>query len=211
MNGVANSAMVDYHDDAEIIRHCQQNDQRAYTALVEKYQDRAFWVAYNMVGNAEEARDVIQEAFVRVFRAIQRFDFNMSFYTWLYRIVSNLSIDHLRKMKRRRPVRLDDLGDKASEFVEQVSPSARIEESEVKREVHAVLDKLPPNYKNVIVLRDIEGLSCKEIAAVTGARHPTVRWRLHTARKLFKEKWNRHQSRTARKASPSAEMDLETE
>ncbi len=211
MNNVANSAMVDYQDDAEIIRYCQQNDQRAYSALVEKYQDRAFWVAYNMVGNAEEARDVIQEAFVRVFRAIHRFDFNMSFYTWLYRIVSNLSIDHLRKMKRRRPVRLDDLGDKASEFMEHDSPSARLEVSETKREVHAVLDKLPPHYKNVIVLRDIEGLSCKEIAAITGASHPTVRWRLHTARKLFKEKWSRQQSRKSRKTASPAETDFETE
>lgn len=211
MNNTASSAMVDYQDDAEIIRHCQQNDQRAYAALVEKYQDRAFWVAYNMVGNAEEARDVIQEAFVRVFRAIQRFDFNMSFYTWLYRIVSNLSIDHLRKMKRRRPVRLDDLGDKASEFAEHESPSARLEESEVKREVHAVLDMLPPHYKTVIVLRDLEGLSCKEIAAVTGASHPTVRWRLHTARKLFKEKWNRHQSRSARKGTFLDETDNDSE
>jgi RNA polymerase sigma-70 factor (ECF subfamily) len=199
--------MAEFQDDAEIIRQCQLDDQRAYTALVEKYQERAFWVAYNMLGNSEEARDVVQEAFVRVFRAIHRFDFNMSFYTWLYRIVSNLAIDQLRKLKRRRPVRLDDIGEQAGESPESEAPSARLEESELKREVHQVLGELPPHYKAVLVLRDLEGLSCKEIAAVTGASHPTVRWRLHTARKLFKEKWNRYLSRSSRGAADGTQAD----
>jgi RNA polymerase sigma-70 factor, ECF subfamily len=200
--------MIEFQDDADIIRHCQRNSQEAFTALVEKYQERAFWVAYNMLGNREEARDVVQEAFVRVFRAIDRFNFNMSFYTWLYRIVSNLSIDQLRKFKRKRPVRLDDLGDMAGDFPEDDSPSARIEESELKREVREVLSELPPHYKAVLSLRDLEGLSCKEIAAVTGASYPTVRWRLHTARKLFKEKWTRHQNRPSRKTADDASFDL---
>jgi len=204
---LSGTAMVDFQDDAEIIRHCQQGDQRAYTVLVERYQDRAFWVAYNMLGNQEEARDVVQDAFVRVFRAIHRFDFNMSFYTWLYRIVSNLSIDQLRKLKRRRPVRLDDLGEMAGEFSDSETPSASLEEDEMKREVRTVLDQLPPHYKIVLVLRDLEGLSCKEIAAITSAGHPTVRWRLHTARKLFKEKWQRYQSRSARKAADGLESN----
>jgi RNA polymerase sigma-70 factor (ECF subfamily) len=204
---LAGTAMADFQDDAEIIRYCQQGDQRAYAALVDRYQDRAFWVAFNMLGNQEDARDVVQEAFVRVFRAIHRFDFNMSFYTWLYRIVSNLSIDQLRKLKRRRPVRLDDLGELAGELSGSETPSAGIEEDEMKREVRAVLDELPPHYKIVLVLRDLEGLSCKEIAAVTGASHPTVRWRLHTARKLFKEKWERYQSRSSRRAAEGLESD----
>ena len=199
--------MVDYQDDAEIIRQCQRGDQRAYKALVERYQDRAFWVAFNMLGNQEEARDVVQDAFVRVFRAIHRFDFNMSFYTWLYRIVSNLSIDQLRKLKRRRPVRLDDLGDSPGGLSESRTPHDRLEDDETRREVRTVLDQLPPHYKIVLVLRDLEGLSCKEIAAVTGASHPTVRWRLHTARKLFKEKWQRHQSRSSKRGADESQTD----
>jgi RNA polymerase sigma-70 factor (ECF subfamily) len=174
---------------------------------VERYQDRAFWVAFNMLGNHEEARDVVQDAFVRVFRAIHRFDFNMSFYTWLYRIVSNLSIDQLRKLKRRRPVRLDDLGDSPEGLSESQTPHDNLEEDETKREVRAVLDQLPPHYKIVLVLRDLEGLSCKEISAVTGASHPTVRWRLHTARKLFKDKWQRHQSRSSKRAADELRID----
>ena len=196
--------MADYQNDAEIIRECQRGDQKAYAALMEKYQERAFWVAYNMVSNQDEARDVVQEAFIRVFRAINRFDFNMSFYTWLYRIVSNLSIDHLRKLKRRRPVSLDVVEEKSGDDTGKESPSAGIEESEMKNEVHEVLDELPPHYKAVLVLRDLEGMSCKEIAAVTNTTHPTVRWRLHTARKQFKEKWIRRQNRSMRSAQDGA-------
>jgi len=193
---LASIAMAEFQNDAEIIRRCQRNDQRAFTSLVEKYQERAFWVAYNMLGDQEEARDVVQEAFVRVFRAIDRFDFNMSFYTWFYRIVSNLSIDRLRRLKRRHPLRLDDVGNGFPSGED--APSARIEEDELKEEVRVLLDELPPQYKIVLTLRDLEGLSCKEIAAVTGASHPTVRWRLHTARKMFKEKWERRRSISSR-------------
>jgi len=185
-------------DDNEIIRLCQQGDQRAFTLLVDKYQDRVFWVAYNMLGNAEEAKDVVQDAFVRVFRALDRFDFNMNFYTWFYRIVSNLAIDQLRKLKRKRPVSIEELGDQTDHLHESRKPSAKLEEDELKEGVRAILDELPPHYKIVLVLRDLEGLSCKEIAAVTDTSHPTVRWRLHTARKLFKEKWIRQENRSER-------------
>ena len=187
--------MTEFENDAEIIRYCQQGDQDAYAALVEKYKERAYWVAYNMVGNQEEAMDVAQDAFLRVFRAIDRFNFNLSFYTWLYRIVTNLAIDHLRRLGKRKTVRLEDVGESAEKSPKDEAPSARIEESELKKEVRVVLDQLPPNYKTVLVLRDLEGLSCKEISSVTGASYPTVRWRLHTARKIFKEKWERHNKR----------------
>lgn len=193
--------MPEFKNDAEIIRQCQTGDDMAYVALVERYQGKAFWVAYNMLGNQEDARDVVQEAFVRVFRSISRFDFNMSFYTWLYRIVTNLSIDQLRKLKKRHSVRIDDVGEKPEALSDRTSPSARIEESELKKDIRIVLDQLPENYKTVMVLRDIEGLSCKEIASITGASHPTVRWRLHTARKQFKEKWQRYQKRRSEKAA----------
>ncbi len=193
-------AMPEFKNDADIIRQCQKGDDQAYVALVERYQDKAFWISYNMLGNKEDARDVVQEAFVRVFRSISRFDFNMSFYTWLYRIVTNLSIDQLRKLTKRHAVRIDDVGEGPAALSDRASPSDRIEESELKATIRTVLDQLPENYKTVMVLRDIEGLSCKEIASITGTSHPTVRWRLHTARKQFKEKWQRYQKRRSEKA-----------
>ncbi|MHC4943424.1 MAG: RNA polymerase sigma factor [Planctomycetota bacterium] len=185
--------MTESRSDGDIIRSCQDGDQMAYADLVTRYQERAFWVAYNLLGNAEEARDAAQEAFVRVHRAIDRFDFNMNFYTWLYRIVTNLAIDRMRKLKKHQAVALNGLEEVLKDPSGQNRPSFQLEEEELKLAVRRVLDILPEKYKTILVLRDIEGHSCKEIAAITGASHATVRWRLHTARKLFKESWERDQ------------------
>lgn len=185
--------MTEPISDGDIIRACQKGSDDAFTQLVGRYQDKAFWVGYNLLGNTEEARDVAQEAFVRIFRAIDRFDFNMSFYTWLYRIVTNLAIDRLRKLKKHRPVGLGGLDEIIRDPADDRHPSARIEKEELKTSVRSILKTLPDKYKTILVLRDIEGLSCKEISSIIGASHATVRWRLHTARKLFKEKWERDQ------------------
>ena len=183
--------MAQTSSDGDLIRACQKGDEDAFAQLVARYQDKAFWVAYNLVGNAEDARDIGQEAFVRVFRALDRFDFNMSFYTWLYRIVTNLAIDRLRKTRKHPPVALNEIEDMLRDTHGDNHPSFRMEREELKSSVRSVLQTLPDKYRTVLVLRDIEGLSCKEISSVTGTSHATVRWRLHTARKLFKEKWER--------------------
>lgn len=183
--------MAEPKSDTDIIRACQEGDQAAYSTLVTRYQERAFWVAYNMLGNAEEARDAAQEAFLRVYRAIDRFDFNMNFYTWLYRIVTNLSIDRLRKLKKNKAVAIAGLEESIKDPSGENRPSHQLEQDETKELVRKVLERLPDKYKSILVLRDIEGHSCKEIASITGASHATVRWRLHTARKLFKESWER--------------------
>ena len=83
--------------DIDVLRRCQAGDESAYRELLERYQKRAFWIAYNLIHDVEESRDLAQEAFVRVFRSIHSYDPSRSFYTWLYRIVMNLAIDHLRK------------------------------------------------------------------------------------------------------------------
>ena len=122
----------------------------------------------------------------------------MNFYTWLYRIVTNLAIDHLRKLKKTRAVALIGLEDVITDPGEDQNPSSRMEKQDLKKTVRSMLDKLPEKYKAILVLRDIEGLSSKEIASVIGASHATVRWRLHTARKMFKEKWERDQKSSDR-------------
>ena len=183
--------MAQSASDGDLIRASQAGDEDAFARLVARYQDKAFWVAYNLVGNVEDARDIGQEAFVRVYRALDRFDFNMSFYTWLYRIVTNLSIDRLRKTRKHTVVGLNELEELLKDTAGDNHPSFRMEREELKASVRSVLHTLPEKYRTVLVLRDIEGLSCKEISSITGTSHATVRWRLHTARKLFKEKWER--------------------
>jgi RNA polymerase sigma-70 factor (ECF subfamily) len=175
-------------DDGTLVELVKKGDMDAFGELVERYKNRITWLAQKMVGNYEDAREISQDAFVRVFRSIARFKTGMNFYTWLYQIVSNLCIDHLRKHKRTRKVSLEDLG----EFdADAGAPDDPLHVDELKYNVHKVLDKLPEKYKLVIVLRDIEGLSCKEISGVIACSHATVRWRLHRARNLFRDMWNK--------------------
>jgi RNA polymerase sigma-70 factor (ECF subfamily) len=171
-------------EERELIRRSQKGDEEAFRELVERYEKRAYWVACNMVHSHEEARDITQEAFLRVYRSIDRFKLKMNFYTWLYQIVMNLSIDRLRRQAIFRPASLDSIGERQDT---QEAPDANIERTELRETVRRVLDKLAPKYKAVITLRDIEGLSCREIAEIVGCTHATVRWRLHRARLIFKK------------------------
>jgi len=174
--------------DAALVERCRAGDEVAYRALVERYQKKAYWIAYDMLGDKEEALDVAQEAFVRVFRSIDRFDTSRKFTTWLYRIVSNLCIDALRKIPKQRAISLESIGDT---IPRGEIPSEALERTELGRQIEQILAVLPSKYRLMIVLRDLEGHSCKEIARIVGCSHANVRWRLHKARKLFQEYWER--------------------
>ncbi len=189
--------------DGELIRACQAGDESAFAELVQRYHGRAYWVAYGLVNSQEEAQDVIQDAFLRVFRALDRFDFNQNFYTWLYRIVVNLAIDRIRKLSKSKSVALDDVGEPASPPSVDFSPGRGMELDETSKEVREVLTRLPEKYRTVMVLRELNGLSCKEIAGIVRSSHATVRWRLHMARKYFKEEWERREQRSDRREMPS--------
>ena len=179
--------------DHDLIRRAQQGEEYAFSELVHRHEERACRVAWSLVANREDARDLAQEAFLRVFRSLDRFDFKHGFTTWLYRIVTNLAIDHLR---RRRPAMSTtgpdgeepdlDLHDEGAPM-----PSAEMEREETATLVRACIDRLPPHFRTAMSLRELEGLSCKKIAEIVGATHVTVRWRLHRGRKLFQDEWER--------------------
>ena len=182
--------------DHELIRRAQAGEESAFSDLVRRHQRRAWRVARNMVPSDEDAEDLAQEAFLRVFRSLERFDFQHDFTTWLYRIVTNLSIDFLR---RRRPVvstsSVADDDEVELDFSDprDEQPSDFIEAEETAGEVQECLAALAPHFQAVLVLRELEGLACTEIADIVGATHVTVRWRLHRGRKLFQEEWERRQ------------------
>jgi RNA polymerase sigma-70 factor, ECF subfamily len=108
--------------DEDLVRTCQSTGaagrDEAFRELVERYQDRAFWIAKGMVRNPDDARDVAQDAFIRVFKSVERFDPKLKFYTWFYQIVVNLSIDHLRRSKKRTRLSIDDLGENGEGTIE---------------------------------------------------------------------------------------------
>lgn len=194
-------------DDHELVRRAQAGDADAFGELVQRHEGRAWRVARQMVPDAEEARDLAQEAFLRVYKSLDRFDFQHEFTTWLYRIVTNLGIDHLR---RRRPIVVGGGGDDEEgpvrEDVDEKAPqpSERLERSETAALVRQCIDALPEHFRVVLALRELEGLTSQEISRIVGATPVTVRWRLHRARKLFAEQWGLLEERRERQREAAA-------
>lgn len=175
-------------EDPDLVRLSQQGDHDAFGELVQRYQRRAYWVSFHLVGDPDEARDIVQESFIRAYRSLARFDFQYRFYTWFYQIVTNLSIDSLRRRSRRPRVSFDDVGPVSTK---DRGPYGRVAADELKSQVREVLETLPPKYKLVMVLRDIEGIESEEIARIINRTHSTVRWRLFKARQIFRENWEK--------------------
>lgn len=189
-SAVADLAGAAQISDAELVRRTMAGQHDPFAALVARYQKRAFWIAFHVLGRTEDARDVTQEAFVRLFRSLARYDFTRSFYTWFYRIVMNLAIDHLRKLRSSGACRIDDLLPGLSDE-RQAAGSAPLEREEENATVWRVLERLDAKFRAVLVLRDIHGLSCREIAPILRVTHATARWRLHRGRQMFRDHWER--------------------
>ncbi|MDP6359557.1 MAG: sigma-70 family RNA polymerase sigma factor [Planctomycetota bacterium] len=176
--------------DIDLLRKCREGDRQtaddAFAVLVSRYGPRLYRMAYRVLNDRFEAWDICQEAFVRAFTSLDRFDERLSFYTWLYRIGMNLTIDHLRRKKVRKSVALEE-PDRFDSL--QPPPDKILEDSEQAQEVQRVLGLLPEKYRMILVMRDMEGFAPREIAKIVKVPASLVRWRLHHARKLFKERW----------------------
>jgi RNA polymerase sigma-70 factor (ECF subfamily) len=192
--------------DYELIRAAQRGEEPAFAELVRRHEERAVRVALALISNREDARDLAQEAFLRVFRNLERFDFQHEFTTWLYRIVTNLAIDLLRK---RRPAMSTSAEEEEEADLDLAdpdgpAPSHSMEQMETAERVRACIDRLAPHFRSVMILRELEGLPCTEIARIVGTTHVTVRWRLHRGRKLFLEEWERMESELSKKKTSEA-------
>ena len=175
-------------EETELLRRSQAGDQDAFGRIVEKHWKRAFWTAYDVLYDHDRAQDVAQEAFVKVHRALQSYDLGRDFASWLYRIVLNLAIDHKRRRDRDRSIptdKVEEVMDARKVMVEDEEKAATIER------VETVLKGLPDKYRIPLTLKDIDGLSVEEVAEVLDVSYSTVRWRLHKARTLFRERWRR--------------------
>ena len=180
-------------DDATMVEAVRQGDSTAYRGLVEKYQGRVYSMVYGMVRNREDARDITQDAFVKAYRKLDSFRTESSFYTWLYKIAMNLAIDFLRKRKRRGTGEFDegiaarDAGGDISDIHHAESPRRVVERKQLYSAIMDALQKLPEDQRQVILLRELEGLSYKEIADVMGVKEGTVMSRLFYARKKLQK------------------------
>ena len=179
--------------DAEIIRRCLAGDERAYRQLLELYQRQVYTLALRMVRQVEDAEDLAQETFVRMFRALDRYDPSRPFPAWLFTIASRLCIDHLRR-RRLRPVSLfqREAGSTEERMIDVEDPGLRPDEltshGEEERRAQELIDSLPPHYRIVVLLRHQQGLSYEEIADALHLPLGTVKARIHRARALLKRR-----------------------
>jgi len=170
--------------DPQLIERSLRGDDDAFRALVERYERKAFAVAVSIVRDHDEASNICQEAFLRVYRRLDSFDGQSQFFTWLYRIIHNLSIDHLR---RARPtVSLEEsLYHRAALAHVDTDPVWRLESNRLGERIRDALDRLSPAHREVVTLREINGLSYKQIADVMDCAIGTVMSRLFHARKVL--------------------------
>ncbi len=175
--------------DEELFVLTREGEREAFRILVERYEGRALHVARGIVGSMETAHEVAQEAFLKAYAARDRFDAKRSFATWFFRILRNQAVDRLRRQAPGTPGAATELvGDFGSGTPLPESQASAAERREL---VRRVLDALPGPFREVLVLRELEGLACTDIARRLGTTPGTVRWRLHHARKLFREHWER--------------------
>lgn len=164
-----------------------QGDRAAYGSIVQKYQDRLFAALVRITGCPEEAEDVAQEAFVQALRKLDTFQQSAAFYTWLYRIAFNLSATRARRKRPRAS--LDELRESGgSEPADRDgAPEEPLMLKERAKQVHAALGELAEDYRQVVVLRELEGCDYEQIASILGIPLGTVRSRLFRAREQLRE------------------------
>ncbi len=186
--------MVDL-DDIKLVERTQQGDQQAFSQLFAKYQKKVFNLCFRFVDDYEEAKDLTQETFVRVYNGIKKFRQEASFSTWLYCIASNTCKNKLRHWKTQPKVMSldetfeteDDEMTRQVEDKNDLTPLVKAETKEVQEQVQTAIKSLSAEHREVIILRDIQGCSYEDIAASLGCNLGTVKSRLSRARLELKD------------------------
>jgi RNA polymerase sigma-70 factor, ECF subfamily len=176
--------------DGELVKRCQAGDAAAFGDLVTRYRNRVYTMVYGMVQNEQDAWDLSQEGFLKAWRSIHRFKGQSSFYTWLYRIMTNVTIDALRRKGVRGETEFDDRtvparvepGSRTTPS-EAPLPHRKLERGELKKKIDEAIAKLSPEHRAVIVMKELEELQYNEIADILDCSIGTVMSRLFYARK----------------------------
>jgi len=186
--------------DLALVERCRRNDEAAFSEVVERYKNKVYHYIYRMVGSSDDAEDLTQEVFLRMYASLDSFRSQASLSTWLFRIAGNLCIDHFRRSKKRRadafsldePVGSEsgDFGEGASHEVADFSyePHRLLENAELGVQVQKALAQIPEKLRAVIVLHDMEDLPYEEIAQIVGCPLGTVKSRLFNARQQLRQK-----------------------
>jgi len=181
--------------DSELVLLAQKGDRDAFTELVRRYEGKVYALAYRIMGNREDASDVLQDTFIQVFKKIKDFEGKSSFSTWLYRIAMNMCLMRKRKEKKAQIYSLDAslTTDEGEELKRQLidwsrDPLATIENEELKNRLEQAISELPEQYRTVVLLRDVDGLSIKDVSEILKISVPNVKSRLHRGRLFLRNK-----------------------
>jgi len=170
--------------DEELVQRAQQDDDRAFGNLVERYETKVYSLAMKMLRNPEDAEDVLQDTFLRAYRGIKSFQGNSTFSTWIYRITANSALMRLRK-KQLPTVSIDDADERETPInIADWSPGPveQLLTKETQKAMDEAIEALPPEFKQVFILRDVEELSNAEVAEILDLSVAAVKSRLHRAR-----------------------------
>ncbi len=174
--------------EGDLVKRAQRGDLQAYDELVKRYQERIYATVYHMTSNHEDANDLAQEAFIKAYSALKSFKGGSTFYTWLYRIAVNKTINFLKQRKNKFHLSLNDIDFNAEHdpdlmaLISDKTPTRDVALSELQKKLNEALLKLSEPHRMVVVLHDVQGQSHDEIAEIMGCNIGTVRSRLFYAR-----------------------------
>lgn len=174
-------------EHSNIIERAINGDRKAFGNLVQKYQQYAFNLAFRIVCNEDDARDVVQESFIKMWKNMHRYNPNIKFSTWMYTIVTNSAIDHQRSARKNNLVNIDDFHDKIV-HMETANPENKLDNKETGQLINLISGALPVTQKLVFVLRDLQGLSSNEVSAILNLSASSIKSNLYHARKVVGEK-----------------------
>jgi len=175
--------------DNELVQKAQLGDMHAFEELVNRYHSKIYGLTYNMTSNREDAEDLTQEIFIKAYKALPRFKGKASFYTWLYRIAVNKTINYRKKRNRKRALSLDQFDQEIKQddayrvLTAKGSPLRKISLSELQKRLNEALQNLSEKHRTVVILHDMQGIPHEEIAKMVGTSVGTIRSRLFYARR----------------------------
>nr|WP_275984042.1 RNA polymerase sigma factor SigW [Paenibacillus hamazuiensis] len=179
--------------DTRLAKLARNGDRGAFAQLVDLYQDKIYHLAYRMMGNAQEAEDVVQETFLRVYSNLERYDETQKFSTWIYRIATNLCIDRLRKRRTTYSLDAEMPEGEGSDWYSLMpsnedTPEKQVIVSETQQQIRESIDTLPEKYKSIVILRYLQDMSLQEISEVLTMPITTIKTRLHRGREFLRKK-----------------------
>lgn len=190
--------------DSILVKRAQTGDDAAFAELVRRYERKVYNICFRMLGNVDEASEALQDAFLRAYHFLKKFKSKSSFYTWLYRIATNVCLTRLRKRKIALTTSLEELNADeepqrrkaifvSSETIDEIpdasqSPERLVRQKKLREALTQAVDELPPDFRSVVVLRDFEGLSNREVSKVLNLSIPAVKSRLHRGRLFLRNR-----------------------